>query len=277
MLSNIELVAFAKKAKAEGWGYVWGAQGELYTPELAKIWARTRNKSETYYTKECAKWFGRYVVDCSGTIIAAFRDKNPKYKDQSANYLFSQCKAKGDIKDIPEIPGLIVWKKGHIGVYIGNGQAIESRGTKYGVVQTTVSKRPWTHWGKLADVGYSEIIESEENDMLNINNAEEVYEYQHICKRAGHDPLKPGATWEDMKTGKVNGCDGSYGPYMTDLTKKIQKQHGLTLTGIPDNMTMLKVASDIEGSDKAAMDKLKAANTELKAHIQDIKDFVKAK
>lgn len=250
MLSNIELVAFAKKAEAEGWGYVWGAQGELYTLELAKKWAKTRNKSETYYTKECAKWFGKRVVDCSGTIIAAFRAKNPKYMDQSANYLFSHCKESGKIKDIPEIPGLIVWKKGHIGIYIGNGKAIESRGTKYGVVQTTVSKRPWTHWGKLADVDYSGIIESEDNELLNINDKESVYLFQKACQKAGYTMLKSGETWLDMKTGANNGCDGKKGNWTDTVIASIQDKHDLPKTGEVDFMTYGCVVSEINGSEE---------------------------
>jgi hypothetical protein len=37
---------------------------------------------------------------------------------------------------------------GHFGVYIGNGWAIEARGTYYGVVKTRVKDRPWTYWFK---------------------------------------------------------------------------------------------------------------------------------
>ena len=42
---------------------------------------------------------------------------------------------KGSIDTIPEIPGLAVWHKGHIGIYIGNGEVIEAMGSRYGVVK----------------------------------------------------------------------------------------------------------------------------------------------
>ena len=47
--------------------------------------------------------------------------------DKSANGLFSWAKNKGmewgTIGTIPEIPGLGLAASGHVGVYIGNGQA----------------------------------------------------------------------------------------------------------------------------------------------------------
>jgi hypothetical protein len=158
MLKAKDLVAFAKKAYSEDWGYVGGGQGEMYTKELAEKWARSRNgHPDSYYLKDCARWFGHYVADCSGLIISAFRMLvSSKYQDQTANTLYGRCRTTGRIKTIPEIPGVIVWKNGHIGVYVGGGYAIESRGRVYGVVKTKVRYRPWTNWGKLKDVDYTE-------------------------------------------------------------------------------------------------------------------------
>jgi hypothetical protein len=158
-----DLVSFVKKAYLEDWGYVLGAQGETWTKELAEKWAVTRNKpsswigtKRSYFVDACARWFYHKVADCSGLIITAFREcKNPYYSDKSADTLYDRCVKKGSIKTIPETPGLCVWKKGHIGVYIGGGYAIESRGYKYGVVKTKVKDRPWTNWGELKDVDYS--------------------------------------------------------------------------------------------------------------------------
>lgn len=41
-----------------------------------------------------------------------------------------------------------------MGVYIGNNQVIEARGSDYGVVQTTLKSRPWTHWGRCPWITY---------------------------------------------------------------------------------------------------------------------------
>lgn len=139
-----------------GWGYVLGAQGELYSKEMAqKFYDEYHEKSLSYYMDDCSKWFGKNVVDCSGLIIQAIRSAIPGYADQNADGLYNACSEKGSISTIPEIPGICVRKSGHIGVYIGNGEVIESRGFAYGVVTTKLSDRPWTHWGKLKDVDYT--------------------------------------------------------------------------------------------------------------------------
>lgn len=55
---------------------------------------------------------------------------------------------------MPDTPGLAVWKQGHIGVYIGNGEVIEAMGTKYGVVKTQLEGRGWTHWLEIPYINY---------------------------------------------------------------------------------------------------------------------------
>ena len=59
---------------------------------------------------------------------------------------------------MPEIPGIVVYKKGHIGVYVGNGDVIEctlgSRGD--GVVLTKLTAAEWTDWFFAPDVQYED-------------------------------------------------------------------------------------------------------------------------
>lgn len=148
-----------------GWGYVLGAQGELYTPELAQKWGRAKRagKSMEYFTGTASKWYGKQVADCSGAIMYALGQLDSKYadpsEDRTADDLYAECTDKGPISTIPEIPGLCVHKPGHIGVYLGGGKVIESRGVAYGVVITELKDRPWTGWGKLTPVTYDIAVE----------------------------------------------------------------------------------------------------------------------
>jgi hypothetical protein len=156
-----EMVNFVIKAKNEGWGYVYSGQGELYTPALAQQWGNENRagRSYDYYVNQCSRWFNRTVADCSGLVIQAFRSKKPNYTDQTANTLLANSMPKGALSTIPEQPGICVWRNGHIGIYIGSGNVIESGGTSVGVVQTRLkspaTNKAWTHWGNLADVDYS--------------------------------------------------------------------------------------------------------------------------
>lgn len=150
------IVDFVKIALSQGWGYVLGGQGEVFTPDLARHWGSIKlgGKGLPYFQNDCAKWYGSKVVDCSGLIVEAFRSAMPYYEDQTANTLYSRCTKKGAISAIPDTPGICVWRSGHIGIYIGDGNIIEARGVNYGVVQTRVDQRDFTNWGMLRDASY---------------------------------------------------------------------------------------------------------------------------
>ena len=149
---------------AQGRGYVYGAQGELYTQELAEQWheqAKAGKRSvpngrdkNNYFVGDCSKWIGKYVDDCSGGIVDAIRKYIPGYKDRTANGFRAGFVKKGGISTLPEVHGLALWYSGHIGVYVGDGYAIEFRGTDYGCVKTKVSDRNWQEWGEIEGVTY---------------------------------------------------------------------------------------------------------------------------
>lgn len=75
--------------------------------------------------------------------------------DKSANGMFDWCKSKkvkwGSINTLPEVPGVLLFKSGHVGVYIGNGYAVEAQGFAYGVKKTKVASRSWVNWAYLPD------------------------------------------------------------------------------------------------------------------------------
>jgi LysM repeat protein len=75
--------------------------------------------------------------------------------DKGANGMLTWLKSKGCkhglIDSLPDVPGILLFKSGHVGVYIGGGLAIEAEGFAYGVVETKVSKRPWTEWAYLPE------------------------------------------------------------------------------------------------------------------------------
>ncbi|MEA5059806.1 MAG: hypothetical protein VB049_07185 [Candidatus Pelethousia sp.] len=160
-ITAAQLVAYFQRAVTEGWGYVWSLNGVLYTQALAQKYHATQRATsthrdpKTYWLQDCAKWIGKMAADCSGGIIGAHRTGDPDYSDRTANTFFNQCTESGPIETLPEIPGLCLWKPGHIEIYEGNGYAIGFRGTDYGATRSKVSSRDFTHWGKLRDVDYT--------------------------------------------------------------------------------------------------------------------------
>ena len=68
--------------------------------------------------------------------------------------MHDKCTVKGSISSMPDIPGILVFLPGHVGVYIGNGYVIEAKGHAYGVVKTKLAGRGWKSWGKCHWITY---------------------------------------------------------------------------------------------------------------------------
>lgn len=183
-----QLVDCFRRYCAEKWGYVWSLNGELYTQALADRYKAIKRSTSswrnpaTYWTEDCKQWIGRMAADCSGGIVSALREFDPKYGDRTANTFYSQCTEKGPIKTIPEIPGLCVWRDGHIGIYEGGGNVIEFRGTEYGCVRTKLAARNFTNWGRLRDVDYAQAPAKQEAVKLNLKT---LIFTQNSCYKSG--------------------------------------------------------------------------------------------
>lgn len=159
-----DLVTYAIHAWESGWGYVWGTFGGVLTDGLfqSKLaqYPEGVGKYEDFIREH---WIGCRTTDCVG-LIKGYGWLNPDtltieyatngMPDFSANQMYYSASESGTIDTIPEIPGLAVWCDGHIGVYIGGGEVIESMGTKHGVVKTQLEGRSWTHWLKIAFIDY---------------------------------------------------------------------------------------------------------------------------
>lgn len=180
-LNNIELANFVEKLV--GCRYWYG--GCLY-PATESLRARKAKQYPSHYTDARLAQYKKdianksVVTDCIGMIKGSFWVTDTqdvldsigtgsaipnKYganscPDRSANGMFSYAKSKGmewgTIDTLPEILGVAVHSDGHVGVYVGNGYAVEARGFNYGVVKTKVASRKWTHWYRLPFADYGD-------------------------------------------------------------------------------------------------------------------------
>ncbi len=150
-------------AKAQlGKPYWYGTFGNTATMDLLE---RKTAQYPAHYQKDRMDGYrseiGERVHDCVGLIKGYLwsesPESNPVYnsaQDVSANGILLKCRERGRIYSIPEIPGILVFMPGHVGVYIGGGKVIEARGFHYGVVETDIDKRPWQNWGKCPWIKY---------------------------------------------------------------------------------------------------------------------------
>lgn len=89
------------------------------------------------------------TVDCSGLIYSyagGYRGGN----DQTFNASYRGYLSNG----IPNIHGLGLYKPGHVGVYVGNGMAVDARGDAWGVCYESVWSHGWTQYFKVPGVYY---------------------------------------------------------------------------------------------------------------------------
>ena len=159
-----DLVAYAEYAWRSGWGYVWGSFGNVLTE--ASLQSLIRQYPEMvggYESIIRAKWLGGRTTDCVGLIKSygwfdpdtqTIRYGTNGMPDIGANAMYHAATESGPVSTIPEIPGLAVWKEGHIGVYVGGGYVVEASGTSKGVIKTKLAERAFTHWLKIPYIHY---------------------------------------------------------------------------------------------------------------------------
>ena len=157
-ITNKQLVEYVKGQI--GRPYWFGCFGQKSNASL--LTAKRKQYPSYYEDADFALQFGQKVHDCGGLIKGAIFcdaaiDAVPKYSskyDVDSDTMLNQCSESGAIGTLPEIEGVLVFKKGHVGVYIGGGKVVEARGHKYGVIESNLGDMPWTNWGKHKDIEY---------------------------------------------------------------------------------------------------------------------------
>lgn len=159
-----DLAAFAIQAWENGWGYVWGTYGNVLTPALLEYKVNQYPDGVGKYEDFIeSHWLNHRTADCVGLIkgygwldvsTLSIEYGANGMQDLNADQMYATATVRGSMDTMPETPGIALWKQGHIGVYIGNGYAIEAVGTKQGVVKTKVDGRGWEGWCQVPGVTY---------------------------------------------------------------------------------------------------------------------------
>lgn len=166
------------------------------------MWASLYPK---YYSTQrltkALKWAGQNATDCSG-LISWYTGKV-----RSSSSYMANATSSGAIDTIPEMVGLLVWKQGHIGVYVGNGKVIEAKGFDSGVVMTNLKDTAWTKWLKCSDITYIEYVPA-----------------SPITKKSSKEDVK----WLQSKLNTNDyklTIDGIYGPKTAGAVKDYYKKY----------------------------------------------------
>lgn len=190
MLTNLEFVERVKSIQKNfKTTYMWGTFGSLVSETI--ISQKSKQYPKWYTTNKISKlrkMVGQNVwaFDCVGIIKSILwgwnGSKNKSYggatyasngvPDIDADAMIARCKnVSSDFSKIKI--GEVVWKKGHIGVYIGDNLVIECT-TNWGskVVISSIKSpsqykyRSWTKHGQLPWVDYDGYIKEEEEEEM---------------------------------------------------------------------------------------------------------------
>ena len=88
------------------------------------------------------------AVDCSGLIYMYSRSGS------RVDMMGSSPQTGSVYNGIPNIHGLGLYQPGHVGVYVGNGMAVDARSEYYGICYQSAYSKNWTNWFKVAGVSY---------------------------------------------------------------------------------------------------------------------------
>ncbi len=153
--------AFLRYLKAQlGHIYVWGGQGEIVR-DPAWIY---RKETTAYNGARAAALYKKRrdegmnpikAYDCSGLIMRFLEDRELVGYDHSSRALFGKCAQL--TRDALRPADLVFRHNGvqiyHVGVYMGNGRVIESKGRDEGVVLRALDasgSRYWNRYGRLS-------------------------------------------------------------------------------------------------------------------------------
>lgn len=221
-------------------------------------WAEAQYKGKNRYK---VGGIGRYdsdgtrQFDCCGFfkcfIWHDYSSKNAKYygktqKDLSCEGLLNEAKEKGDISTIPEIQGVLVYMKGHMGIYIGDGKVIESTVAKFdgknGKIYKTYFKgsgsgcdgkrATWTKWFKSPYLTYGEETKQTEPETTKSDN----FLGSRGYIKYGDKSASVGKIAEFMYKNfplytSKNALGNFYGKYIESSIKEFQRRTGLEADG----------------------------------------------
>ena len=145
-----EVISYFENLYNNGAIYLWGANGQIITPELCDKLYKTygnRTYNKEYYDNKLKEGLGKIGADCSGAFypMSGF--------DATAQGYYDKCTDKGVISHIDRSKPCLVFKGTasnkitHIGFYLGDGNVIEMKSSKENCVKAPLDDNGWKFYG----------------------------------------------------------------------------------------------------------------------------------
>lgn len=207
------LAAYAMTAYNEGWQYVWGGASYGY-------------------------------VDCSG-LIYSYGVGGGRTDSQ----MLAASPESGYVADgVPDIPGIGLWQPGHVGVYVGNGMAVDARDEVSNVCYSSVDSKGWVMWFKVAGVTYdsSSVTNQTQSTDTSSDTDDTDTSLSDVILQKGDSGADVNALQERLKQLGYFEDDTTqyFGSYTESCLINFQTAAGLAATGIYDEATKNALMSD---------------------------------
>jgi len=144
--------AIEKALSLVGEGYIYGAKGQICSPEFRLQQAQQYPEQADNILQTGAKWDGQPVWDCAQLTRAAAKEAGiTLVSGATSQWNKTAWARKGEMDSLPENEAVFVFREKngamqHTGLALGDGTCVHARGTAYGVVRQQLADYPWTHW-----------------------------------------------------------------------------------------------------------------------------------
>ena len=179
------------------------------------------------------------AVDCSGLIYSYVGSG-----ERTTEGMLNASSESGYVSNgVPDIPGLGLWQPGHVGVYVGDGMAVDMRDEISNMCYQSVATKSWVMWFKVAGVSYDT-----NSSVTNNNQSEEdsnsSYEPEYLS--IGSSGSEVWTLQERLKELGYFDVDatGYFGSVTEAALIEFQSDAGLTPDGVYNEDTEKALTSD---------------------------------
>lgn len=226
-LTGQGLATFAKSK--QGTPYIYGCKGADGPVTQARINSLSRSYPKIFthtYINKAKKFVGRVCCDCSG-LISWYTSKV-----LGSAQLYSQAYARLPISQWQKFAvGTILWKSGHVGVYIGDGKVAEAKGIDYGTVISNINSQKWVYGLTFSWINYNITTPVASNTITYKGKNPYTQPTVSIKKGSKGDGAK-WVQWELVEAGYSIAIDGDFGAKSVEALKKFQTSAKLTADGV---------------------------------------------
>ena len=227
--TGFELAEFAKSKK--GTPYVYGAKGAHGALTQSRVNWLAKNYPNIFTKKYLNKISTRHLVgkvccDCSGLISWATG------KELGSSQLYANAYARLPISKWKDFAiGTVVWKQGHVGVYLGNGLVAEERGIDYGCIISKITDVKWQYGLTFSWLNYAIPQKIDSSEITYKGKNPYATPIKTVKKGMVGNNVK-WLQWELVESGYNIAIDGKFGNGTLKALKYFQASSKLTVDGM---------------------------------------------